>query len=80
MKTLKELKDHVTNIRWCGYGCYKADLERRGKKITVTFHDGEVYDRINTDACYVADTEKGTGGLTLRQAYLYIWTEGRNRW
>ena len=80
MKTLKDLKDHVTNIRWKGYGTYQADLERRGKKITVTFHDGEVYDRIHTDGNYLADTEKGTGGLTLRQAYLFIWKEGRDRW
>lgn len=80
MKTLKDLKEHVTNIRWDGYGSYKADLERRGKKITVTFHDGEVYDRIRHDGNCLADTEKGTGGLTLRQAYLYIWRKGEDRW
>jgi len=80
MKTLKDLKDHVTNIRWCGYGCYKADLKKRGKKITVTFHDGEVFDRITRDGNCLADTEKGTGGYTLRQAYRYIWLEGRDRW
>lgn len=80
MKTLKDLKNHVTNIRWKGYGTYQADLTRRGRTITVTFHDGEVFDRIHSESHCLADFQKGAGGLTLRQAYLYIWREGRDRW
>lgn len=80
MKTTQDLKRHITALERKGYGSYQATLTKRGKSIRVTFHDGEVWDRIMTDAPYMPDTMKGTGGLTLRQAYMHIWRKGEERW
>lgn len=80
MKTTQDLKKHITALNWKGYGCYEATLTKRGKSIKVTFHDGDVWDRIKREEAYMADTKKGSGGLTLRQAYMYIWRKGEDRW
>lgn len=81
--TISYLKEHVSDVKKISYGTFSARVTIHNKNIYVTFHDSEVYDRIRFDRGNILDTQKGTGGYTLRQALEFIYnlaTERRRAW
>lgn len=81
--TTSYLKEHVRDVQKTGHGTFSARVTIYNNTIVVTFHDSEVYDRIHFDRGNILDTQKGTGGYTLRQALEFIYNiavERRRAW
>lgn len=68
--SLKDLRRRI-EVSVCGYGSYRVILWRGYRSYRVISHNSEAYDRIHYDD--VPERAHGSGGYTLREAYLYFY-------
>ena len=72
--TLNELREHVVSITWKGWGHYRVTITWRGKEYSTTSNNSLAWDRIKSQDYYL-DTDKGSEGCTLKQAYYAFYEE-----